>query len=830
MATHTVVKGDTLWSIAKKYLGGGGHWGFLADINGISRSRPWIYPGQVLKLDVEGSSSSYVDTTNNTNKPTIEYFGIQAGTDTSIYAVWKWDKSNTKEYQVIWYYYVNDIWFKGNDTKTEDKESVYSAPSNALKVKVKVKPISKTYTSNNKEVSYWTAEWSTEKIFSFADEAPPKVPSTPSVEIEKYKLTARLANIEGDPTAIQFEVVKVTDGIPVIFKTALSTVRMGHVQYSCYIDAGSSYRVRCRANKGDLYSDWSAYSQDQETIPTPVSEITECKGVSENSIYLVWRSVPNATGYDIEYTTKKEYFDSSSQTSTESCETPSYYVTNLETGKEYFFRVRSKNEQGETAWSEIVSCVIGTTPIAPTTWSSTTTVIAGENLTFYWIHNSEDKSSQTWFEIELVVDGMKDTITIDTSAEEDDEKTMFYSIDTSAYVDVATYVDGGEIEWRVRTAGATKTFGEWSIQRSVNIYVPPVLSLSVTDVDGNAVDTLTSFPMYISGIATPDTQTPLGYTVSIVSKDIYETVDEVGNVKVVNAGEVIYSKHFITSDRLVLELHPGHVNLENNVNYELKCVVSMNSGLTDEDSCPFKVSWTDEYYAPNAEIGIDTESLTASIRPYCEDENGIPIPDITLSVYRREFDGSFTELATGIDNNSNTFITDPHPSLDYARYRIVAVTNNTGSISYYDVPGYPVGEPGIVIQWDEAWSSFDPIGEDEMEKPTWSGSMLKLPYNVDISDNNNADVSMVEYIGRKHPVSYYGTQLGESSKWNAEIDKKDTASLYALRRLAKWMGDVYVREPSGSGYWANVSVSFNQRHTELTIPISLSVTRVAGGA
>ena len=43
------------------------------------------------------------------------------------------------------------------------------------------------------------------------------------------------------------------------------------------------------------------------------------------------------------------------------------------------------------------------------------------------------------------------------------------------------------------------------------------------------------------------------------------------------------------------------------------------------------------------------------------------------------------------------------------------------------------------------------------------------------------------------------------------------------------MGDVYVREPSGSGYWANISVSFSQTHRELVIPVSLSITRVDGG-
>ena len=43
------------------------------------------------------------------------------------------------------------------------------------------------------------------------------------------------------------------------------------------------------------------------------------------------------------------------------------------------------------------------------------------------------------------------------------------------------------------------------------------------------------------------------------------------------------------------------------------------------------------------------------------------------------------------------------------------------------------------------------------------------------------------------------------------------------------MGDVYVREPSGSGYWANIKVSYNQKHCALTIPVTLNITRVEGG-
>ena len=279
----------------------------------------------------------------------------------------------------------------------------------------------------------------------------------------------------------------------------------------------------------------------------------------------------------------------------------------------------------------------------------------------------------------------------------------------------------------------------------------------------------------------------------------------------------------------MLELSAGHIDLENGVTYTITCTVSMNSGLTAEASSTFMVSWINAIYEPDAEISIDSNTLSAYIRPYCKDEEGNLVENVTMSVYRRELDGSFTEIATGVDNSSNTFVTDPHPALDYARYRIVAIANSTGSVSFYDVPGYPIGEKAAVIQWGEAWTNFDTTSEYALEQTPWSGSLLKLPYNLDVSDKLDKDVSLIEYIGRKHPVSYYGTQLGESSTWSVDVVKSDKETVYALRKLSMWTGDVYVREPSGSGYWAHVSVSFSQKHREMTIPVELDITRVEGG-
>ena len=760
---------------------------------------------------------------------TITGFGLQTGTNRTVYATWDWAEEHTKGYNVRWYYDTGDsnrsgtIWFVGSDTEVTKKQDRYNAPSNAKRVRFVVKPVSETYKSNDQEVVYWTANWSTEKIYNFSSNVPTK-PSAPSVTLDKYTLTATLDNVDTDATIVQFQVLKDNS---TIFATGQATVESdyNYVQYSCYVDAGSEYKVRCRGVRNGLYSEWSEYSDKVSTIPATPSGFKECYAKTETSVYLKWEAISTAESYDIEYTTKKEYFDSSDQTTTISgIESTRYEKTGLENGDTYFFRLRAVNNSGKSPWSEISSVVVGKKPGAPTTWSSTTTVLVGEQLTLYWVHNSEDGSSQVSAELELYADGEKELHTIRNSTDEDTkDKTSSYTVDTSVYT------EGTKLQWRVRTSGVTNEYGDWSVQRTVDVYAPPTLTLIMTDSSGQTFDMLKSLPIRIQGSAGPSTQRAIGYHLTITSTSSYETVDQLGKTKIVSRGEELYSRYFDNSNELSVTLTAGDLSLENNEMYKVTCVVSMNSGRTAESSLYFTVAWDDSNYWINCRIFIDKDSYVAAIQPYCKDKNGSITDDVTLSVYRREFDGKFTEIASEVANARNMFVSDPHPSLDYARYRIVATSKTTGNVEYYDVPAYPVGGKAAIIQWDESWSDLDYTTEDVIAAPSWAGSMLKLPYNIDVSDNINPDVELVEYIGREHPVSYHGTQIGSKSTWNMDVPAYDKETIYALRRLQKWMGNVYVREPSGSGYWATVTVSFSIKHCEVVIPVTLNITRVEGG-
>lgn len=838
--TVTVVAGDSLWAIATKYYKQYGHSSVksyvdhLAKINDLD-DPDIIAPGDVIRLseNATGGTSSNNKVSTSSKRITIKHPIAPLSTNNkTLFISWNFDNHDyTEKYIVQWGWSWGIKEYHSVDHETTKKYDTFQPEQWLMDeplghVSVVILPVSKTYDvkqgDETVKQTYFEGEWSTvtdKDKYYFNKQAPIEVPSAPTVEIEDSTLTAILDDIPNKYTKVDFKVCKMS-GNSVIneqWKVGTATVAANTASYSWPIELGYSYKVACRYSNDYGSGEWSDWSGGSGTKPSAPSDINTCRAVSETEVYLEWNPADNADSYEIEYTTNKDYFDSASDVRTiTGIKNTCYFITGLESGDEYFFRVRAVNKDGESGWTTPAFVTIGTKPAAPTTWSSTTTVITGEELILYWVHNSEDGSTQTRAEIEMTINGRTTTETIHTASEDDDDKTMHYSMSTSGYAEGAT------ILWRVRTAGATGECGDWSVQRTVTVYARPTLSISLPS-------TLTSFPLRITGDAGPHTQTPVGYHISIVSNSFYETLDNIGNGMIVNKGDEVYSEYIDDSGQLACKLSAGDLDLENNVTYTVTVTVSMDSGLTAEDSRNFTVAWVDEMYEPNAEVGYNRSTYTMTIRPYCKNRNGSLIDNVLLSVYRREYDGKFTEIATGLKNMRQTYVTDPHPALDYARYRIVAISETTGSVSYSDLPGRYIGESAIIIQWDDVWRNFD--STDEMySTPPWSGSLLRLPYNIDVTEDFDIDVSLVEYIGREHPVSYYGTQRGVTSTWNVEIPKSDKETLYGIRRLAAWMGNVYVREPSGTGYWARIKPSFNQKHLAVVIPITLSITRVEGGA
>lgn len=725
-------------------------------------------------------------------------------------------------YEVRWWYMAGGIWFDGGSSSTDINNATYNYPTNATRLWVEVIPVSKTYQdSKGNTQSYWSSE-STHTEISVL-ELPPAQLSAPSAEIEKYNLTAKIENItDAKASYVEFEVVK----DDMVFNVGRVEVKTARAIYVCPIDAGGKYRVRCRAinvvSNKDVEGEWSQYSSEIGAMPSAPTNV-RIQIESTKSVKVTWDECSTATSYKVEYATNKLYFDASSEVKSATSEINYCIIKGIEQGHDYYFRVKAINSKGESTWSDIVYKIVGTKPEPPTTWSLTTSAIIGDPVILYWTHNSQDASKQYEAQVELTINGKADIITLDTSKDEiKDGETKIYSYN----VDLSKYTTGAEILWRVRSRGVSLEYSDWSVQRKINTYAPPTIQLIVN----GGVGILEKYPFEIVAKAAPSTQKAINFHISVTAESSYRTQDSTGTDVIVNSGSVIFNKNIsATSNNLTYSLMPQDCTLENNEPYKLTVTASMDSGLTATATMNFTVHWEEVTYYPDAKVAIDRNSVSAYISPICRDAEGTVVDNVVLSVYRREFDGTFTEIASEIPNYGSVSVTDPHPGMDYARYRIVARNKNTNVLSYSDIAAYKVNEPGIIIQWDEEYASFDSTGNYSPGVRDYHGSMVRLPYNVDTSESSDVDVSLVEYIGRRHPVAYFGTQIGKSDSWTCEIPRTDKETIYALRRLQQWMGTVYIREQNGVGYNAFVNITFSNKHDGLTIPITLSVKQVEGG-
>lgn len=769
-------------------------------------------------------------------------------------------RTQTDKYHVQWFYNVGTGWFNG-DTQDIEKnpggprqQTTYSIPSGAKGVIVWVTPTALTYKGDNdQEQPHYIGEKVTAKIES-ATSKPEKIENlTGEIKGNRIKATAIIDNAAAKGiTYVRFQYVKGTTQIAVMDCKVVNNVATA--SYS--VDPGGNYQVRAKAviysGTTPIYSaDWSdpvpGVGEFFHSAPIAPTGFTLCAPVSKTSIRIIWPGNTNNYNYEVQYTEDSKYFDVSDQVQsiTISEGSTERLITGLSEGKEYFFRVRAvdKDQSDQhSAWSAVSSTKLGEKPGIPTTWSSTSTLSIGEDepLILYWVHNTVDGSKMTHGYVTCIYNGDEYTGSVDGIGQsEEPEKTYFIKVYqdgqvppgiTEPYIAIP-YSDGGAISWFVRTEGIIEgKLSDPSITREVRTYSKPNILLSIVDVESEDAK-ITSYPFRIKMESDVDGQMPITYNLSIVSNSMYETYDYTGKSTIITPGTVIFNKNYdYNTDELIVEMTPDMIDLVSGGDFVIFATVAFDSGLTAESQLAFTTEFVaDEYYV-DAEISTDNNDAIAYIRPYAAYyEETDEEPKAYLAVFRRNADGTLIEIDSGLDNEDHTTIIDPHPTLNYVRYRVIATDKATGIMTVYDTVPIKVGEKAIIIQWDEQWEAFNPERTDEMMVQPYSGSMVRLPYNVDVSESVDLQIEFVDYIGREHPVSYYGTHVGEKSNWSTVIPKYDTDTLYQLRRLSKWMGDVYVREPSGLGYWASIKLDFSQTHLDVTIPIKIDITRVEGG-
>lgn len=787
----------------------------------------------------------------------------------------------------------------------------YDPPDPATKIIFQIRPKTKTYTRKEiaaakgkptgkkqyveKTYNYFTPQ--TVTVYApipKANEEPPQKPTTPTVTAENFKFKASVANLETGISEIRFQVVR--DNEVVSYLSPWMKPKYNQASIELSYSAGHTYTCRIKVRNKYGESEWSDFSQDTVAIPTPITKFNKLEAISSTEVQISWDAVKGADSYEVEYTTDYDYFDNT-EVSQATTPTNSIIIRDLDPGNVYYFRARAVAESNyKSKWyptTATATIKIGRLPAPPTTYSTFSSISVGEKIRLYWIHNSQDSSSQTSAQIELTfrsttLGTLTDVRTIPNPYIDDDyrkDETLYYEIDTSREYVAQTgdftisFTDGVSVDWKVCTKGVLPDYGEWSAVRKLDIYAPPTLVIFASSTTSewlwdpfdltnddiqkairtpvyDGEDVIRHYPISVSFESAPVTQTPIGYYLEVVATDGYDYEDIFGEINYVGPNDIIYSTYFNSADHQAYKmLNAFDLTLQNGQSYIIKGKVVMDSGLTAEAEYSFTVDFDDIEMAVGVSVAIDEDTLTASIVPRClaqsgpdeelgddeeieideDEQQAILTSDTVLSVYRIANDGEFIEIASRITNDGITAVTDPHPTLDYVMYRIVATSLSTGLQAYADSAPAPVPYAGMVVNWGDEWRDYPvtPTPEEDLviDEAGFTGNILYLPYNVDITEQHGRDVELVSYIGRTRPVSYYGTRLTDTSTWKTvfPVDDEDTSLL--LRKLANYIGDVYVRESNGrNGYWANISVSFDVNHRAVTIPVTFNVERVEGGA
>lgn len=809
--------------------------------------------------------------------------------DRTVMASWRCNWYNVASYDVFWRYGLqNGKYIDSNQSVThipdnENYQNTFQYPENATWVQVWVRPRESTDGETWGYMCPWSPKSNNAWFYVYDYQKPKDIP-TPSLEADpnnKIKLTttATIDSIEYDPntTHVQFYVV---DGkgniihrpyVAINRKTSLAVYRFNGTY-------GNKYKISARGynQPAKMYGEWSSYSEEVYTPPKKIS-IKTLKSVSTTSVSISWTSDGSGytTSHDVAYTTNPKLFtaaggDDSAGTIKSFTGSTQGIIDGLETGNTWYFRVRAVNSAGGGTWSDVKSISLGVRPSPPTTWSSTVTAMRGETVSLNWTHNSRDGSSMRQSQIELTYNGNKKIITVEGKKDSDTDEWLNSGKHSLNIDSLAPNISS--IQWRVRTKGVLDSYSDYSVTREIKVYSPATLTVLPYKTDTPStkpLDILESFPFYVIASSGPSSQKAIGFHISIVADESYQKQDPTGETVWVNSGEEIYSKYFdfdatsgtvkfddyavIKNNVLTLKLMPQDMDLVPGYYHTIKGVVSMDSGLTAEAESRIIAEWGSSILYPQADVEVNTDDFTSVIVPYCPEipdtPNGmsdltnpnipkldLPLVDnVLLSVYRIGYDGRYTKIMDQIENNRSVGVVDPHPSIDYARYRIVATDQSTGYVGYTDIEPVKIGQPGIVIQWDEFYletTFVNPADKRIESTPNYIGTILTLPYNVNTSEGNSPDRSAVEYVGQSHPVSYFGTQLGTKATWSSVIEKTDTDRLDLLRRLSAYQGNVYVRNSRGVGYWAIVDVSYNINYGDsgenMLIPVTLNITRVEG--
>lgn len=535
--------------------------------------------------------------------------------------------------------------------------------------------------------------------------------------------------------------------------------------------ADHSYTYRARYFHGRAYG---AYSNEVAVSMTPSAPQTISTAAIQGSTNVaveLGNASPVATSLEWQSSTDGGSTWSASTTVSGSPVT-SFTATGI-SGTAYI-RVRNVNSAGTSDWlvSEQVTTICP--PAAPTLTSPSGNVVdmASGSVTFSWLHNSLDGSSQTAAQLAYSTNGGSTWTTVTKSTEQ------------SHTISPIPWAAGTAVTWRVRTKGADANYGDWAQAKTFSVYTAPTLSITSPGA------TITGMPISLTA----------------TYSDMAGFTCQAATVSLTKDGRTLYSESAtINGTSITSSLDMSEFLPTNGETYTVVVTARSSSSLQTTANVTFLVDFTEPV---EGSLQVQNDLETGYVSLLAEyDNTGADEPAVSISVSRVNPDGTVTPLLT--DGQSGAGIVDRFAPLNTPYQYAVSTKASSQAVKTVYVDN--------IIESDY-WFAY------------WGENVASAKWNP---DNGGIQITRpsktrVYYAGRRDPVSYDGhaVALTETPSWmfigKDEVD--------AFVNLIEDGGRGVYKSCDGWVYHADFDLTMTPTYTAIGYygTASLGITRIAG--
>ena len=546
----------------------------------------------------------------------------------------------------------------------------------------------------------------------------------------------------------------------------------------------------------------SAVDEDIAAVPPSTPTLSQLDNTSV-FVNFGW-NWSEATTLEIGYADSQYAWQSSNPPKTclvEDTGATKWVVEDLTPGKIWYFRARYKGiqdgEEIQSAWSNMASIDLATTPETPTLTLNRGFVLPGGVVSASWNYVNEDGSAQESAQVCLcTVSGQSVT----------HGKVLAHATSGQSVNVPNLRTRGTTYYLAVRVKSAAGRYSEWSTPASV--YVPNLPTISVGGITNNL---MTSLSGALTSAVTVDSA-PGDFGLSITRATDYHVARPDDGTFDGFEGETIWTtsenapagssnySYTITKDDLIGQLDDGGY-------YLLTGIVTDDYGQTATAFIRFKVDWTHKAEIAKPTALADNTSLAVRITPTAPESY---VSGDTFDIYRLTVDQP--ELIVQDGEYGTTYV-DPYPAFGaLCGHRVVAKTstgsyiNDDNTIAWYDLgidDGDVVESKAMIIDAD--------------------GMQIRLPYNIELSNRWQKDFTRTSYLGGSVQGDWNPAVLRDLSAKTVIVKDVNTDELMDMRDLAAYAGPAHIRTPDGSSFACDIQVSEDANYNGGTVAYNLTI-------